>query len=340
MDTPEEDLLLQEAAGWYARLAAPDCSAAERRQFHLWRESSPLHVEACARLQHTVDVLDRLASRDPRPIALSDRAYAMGRAAGSDELSQRRHRRWAVPATLAASLVMVLVGLRMGSQLIWPPSHRLAYENTSVQQRRISLEDGSVVHMDVNSRITVLISTKQRQIELLAGRVLFEVTHDPKRPFSVIAGNARTTDLGTRFQVDRTREGVVVTLEEGSVVVDSALSERWREQLSPGEQLSVSSNAASRVRRAVDPFAATSWSRGRLVFRATPLVQAVEEVNRYTAKKLRVGDPSLAELTVSGNVVAGNCALAASAFAAVLPIHVVDSGGEAILVPARADGSP
>jgi transmembrane sensor len=339
MDTREADLLLEEAARWYARLAAPDCSAAERRQFHLWRESSPLHVEACAILQHTEDALDRLASHDSRLQALSDEAYAMGRP-GSDELSQGRHRRWAVPATLAASLVIVLVGLRMGSQLIWPPSHPVAYENTSVQQRRISLEDGSVVHMDANSRITVLISTKQRQIELLSGRVLFEVTHDPKRPFSVIAGNAHTTDLGTRFQVDRTREGVVVTLEEGSVVVDSALSERWHEQLSPGEQLSVSSNAASRVRRAVDPFAATSWSRGRLVFRATPLAQAVEEVNRYTAKKLRVGDPSLAELTVSGNVVAGNGELAASAFAAVLPIHVVDSGGEAILVPGRSDGSP
>ena len=66
---------------------------------------------------------------------------------------------------------------------------------------------------------------------------------------------------------------------------------------------------------------------------------AVEEVSRYTAKKLRGGAPNLAELTVSGKVVAGNGELAASAFAAVLPIHVVDSGGEAILVPGRADGS-
>ena len=201
MDTREEDLLLEEAARWHARLAAPDCSAAERRQFHLWRESSPLHVEACAILQHTEDALDRLASDDSRLQALSDEAYAMGRA-GSDGLSQGRHRRWAVPATLAASLVIVLVGFRMGSQLIWPPLHPVAYENTSVQQRRITLEDGSVVHMDANSRITVLISTTQRQIELLTGRVLFEVTHDPRRPFSVIAGNARTTDLGTRFQVE------------------------------------------------------------------------------------------------------------------------------------------
>jgi transmembrane sensor len=339
MDTPQQDLLLEEAARWYARLAAPLCSPAERTQFDLWRESSPLHVEAWARLERASDTIEHLATSDARLQALSDRAYALGRAA-SDETS-RPHRRWAVPATLAASLVMVLVGLRLASQVIWQPAHSLAYDNASGLQRRITLEDGSVVHMDANSRITVLISPKQRRVELLGGRVLFEVTHDATRPFSVIAGSARTTDLGTRFQVDRTREGVVVTLAEGSVVVNSTLSaQSWQEQLSPGEQLAVSSNASSHVRRAVDPLAATSWSRGRLVFRATPLGQAVDEVNRYTEKKLRVADPSLAELTVSGTVVAGNGELAASAFAAVLPIHVVDGGSETILFPGRADSSP
>jgi transmembrane sensor len=338
MDTTQEDRLLEEAARWYARLAAPFCSPSERTQFDLWLETSPSHVEAWARLQGAAQAIERLAGHDPRLQALSDQAYAMGRA-GSNE-SPQRHRRWAVPATLAASLVMVL-GLRLGFQLIHQPSHPLAYENSSFQERRITLEDGSVVHMDVNSRITVLMSSKLRRIELLGGRVLFEVTHDATRPFSVVAGNARTTDLGTRFQVDRTREGVVVTLEEGSVVVDSSgFAQRWHEQLSPGEQLAVSSNASSLVRRVVDPLAVTSWSRGRLVFRATPLGQAVEEVNRYAAKKVRFADPSLAELTVSGNVVAGNGELAASAFAAVLPIHVVDGGSEIILFPGRADSTP
>jgi transmembrane sensor len=338
MDTPQEDQLLEEAARWYARLAAPLCSPAERTQFDLWREISPLHVEACARVERATDAMEQLATNDARLQALTDRAYAMGRAA-SHETSQGQ-RRWAVPATIAACLVMVLVGLRWGSQ-VPQPSHSVAYENTSGLRRRITLEDGSVVHMDANSQITVLISPKQRRVELLGGRVLFEVTHDATRPFSVIAGSARTTDLGTRFQVDRTRENVVVTLEEGSVVVNSTVSaQRWQEQLSPGEQLAVSSNASSHVRRAVDPLAATSWSRGRLVFRATPLGQAVDEVNRYTSKKLRFADPRLAELTVSGNVVAGNGDLAASAFAAVLPIHVVDGGSETILFPGRADSSP
>ena len=156
----------------------------------------------------------------------------------------------------------------------------------------------------------------------------------------MITGNTRITDLGTQFQVDRTREGVIVTLTEGKVVVDTLSAQHWEEYLSPGEQLAVSSVTFSHLKRAVDPLATTSWSRGRLAFRATPLAQAVEEVNRYASKKLRLADPSLAELTVSGNIVAGSSERAASAFAAVLPIHVVDGGSETIIFPGRADSSP
>ena len=337
MDARDTDSLLEEAARWHARLAAPHCSAAEHAQFDLWRASSPAHIEACARVQGAADAVEHLVSHDPRLRALSDQAYAMAQA-GANPRSQEP-RRWALPAALAASLVIALVGLKFGSRQSPEPLHPVVYENSSVG--KITLADGSVVHMDVNSRISVLMSTRQRQVELLAGRALFEVTHDATRPFSVIAGNARTTDLGTRFQVDRTDEGVVVTLAEGAVVVESILSaQHWQEHLSPGEQLAVSSNTSSHRKQVIDPLAETSWSRGRLVFRATPLARAVEQVNHYAAKKLRIADPSLAGLTVSGNFVAGNSELAASAFAAVLPIHVIDGGSETILYPGRASSSP
>ncbi len=63
----------------------------------------------------------------------------------------------------------------------------------------------------------------------------------------------------------------------------------------------------------------------------------MEEVNRYAHKKLRLGDPCLARLTVSGSVVAGDGDLTASAFAALLPVHLVDAGTEVILFPSHTD---
>ena len=117
------------------------------------------------------------------------------------------------------------------------------------------------------------------------------------------------------------------------VVAGTTAREGWSERLAPGEQLEISSTA--RVRHSVDPSIVTSWSRGRLIFRATPLGQAIDEVNLYSSRKLHLAEPSLATLTVSGSVVAGNAQLAASAFAAVLPVHVIDGGSEIILFPDR-----
>ena len=96
-----------------------------------------------------------------------------------------------------------------------------------------------------------------------------------------------------------------------------------------------------RAKRAVDAQMATSWSRGRLVFRGTPLGEALQEVNRYGSRKVRLGDPDLAELPVGGNFIAGETDLIVSAFAAALPLRVAEgSTGEIILFRRyAADGS-
>jgi transmembrane sensor len=67
------------------------------------------------------------------------------------------------------------------------------------------------------------------------------------------------------------------------------------------------------------------------VFRATPLAVAVQEINHYAARKVRLGDPQLASLVVGGNFVAGDSESVVAAFAAALPVRVVDGGGELIL---------
>ena len=331
-DLHHKDLPVEEAARRYARAGAPDYSAEENVELVQWRESNPLHAEAYAAIEGVADGIEQLARHDRRLQELAEQAYEMGR----ETAPQRQRPRWALPVAIAASVLMVFAGVRLASQFLDQPTRSIAYENGSARMRSYTLEDGSVVNLDVATRIEVSMTRERRRIQLLSGRALFEVSHDAHRPFSVSAGHALTTALGTRFQIV-SRDGTVeVTLSEGSVVV-AGTGQSWREQLSPGEQLEVPVDPASRVRRAIDPFVITSWSRGRLVFRATPLGDAVDEVNRYASKKLHLGDPALSTLTVSGNFVAGNGELAASAFAAVLPVHTVDAGSEIILFPGRAD---
>jgi transmembrane sensor len=194
-----------------------------------------------------------------------------------------------------------------------------------------------VVHLDVGSEITVNITGDSREITLTRGRALFDVAKDRNRPFTVTAGGTRTTALGTRFQVQTDSERVVVLLTEGSVSVGRGT---WEERLAPGDQLSLDDPRTPPVKRSVDTYMATSWSRGRLIFRGTPLAEAIEEVNRYSSRKLRLADPSLASLPVGGNFIAGDSELILSAFAAALPLRSVDGGGGEILLFRRYDSAP
>jgi transmembrane sensor len=241
------------------------------------------------------------------------------------------------PAALAASIAIAAVTVRLAVDFKDSAVPPVVYTTTPEARRDITLADGTVVYLDVASEISVRITATERQIALVEGRALFEVAHDAMRPFVVSAADSRTTALGTRFQVQRDGQNVTVTLAEGKVAVTGrSESSPWQETLVPGEQITVgaedsTAQSGTPRKRAVDAGMSTSWTRGRLVFHGTPLDEALAEVNRYSDRKVRLGDPDLAGLTVAGNFIAGDSEAVVTAFAAVLPIRAVDGGGELIL---------
>jgi transmembrane sensor len=334
MEGIDQDRPLQEAARWHARLYAADCTEQERIAFERWRSECPANAAAYARAESVTARLDQLINVDARLQALADRAF---QSSSSKPISTRPGTtRWALPAALAAGLALAIIAVNFSAQLLHPAAAVMVYD-TADARRTFTLEDGSVVRMDVATRLEVRMSAERRQVELLSGRALFEVAHDKTRPFSVTASGARTTALGTRFQVQSEQGQVLVTLAEGSVAVDDGhIGSRWNERLRPGEQLSFDARSNAVDKHVVDLQYATSWSRGRHVFRGTPLAEAIAEINRYAHRKVRLGDPlgdpSLAALPVGGNFITGDSKLIVDAFAAVLPLRVVVGGGDEILL--------
>jgi transmembrane sensor len=311
----------EQAEAWYARLMAPDCSLQDREAFEQWR-AQPGHAEAFAATERLVAGVDALAGSDPRMEALMQRARGRPVAA----LRGPRYRRvWAVAACVALAAVL---GLRFGPALLSGPEP-VQYA-TDAQGRSIALEDGSIVRLDVASRIAVSLGRKRRSVELLEGRALFEVAHDAARPFVVRAGDGSITDVGTRFQVQREGNDVVVTLAEGIVTVSRRDGQEGDQEarLKPGEQLSWSGDDARWTLRPVDTEAALSWTHGRLIFHGTRLDEVVAEVNRYSRRKLVLADPSLAGLPVHGNFLAGNADAVVAALKAVLPVRVDEGDRE------------
>ncbi len=333
---------LQEAARRYARLHAFDCTQDERDATKEWLAECPERRRAYELAEWVSADISALA-RDERLgqklRALADAAYATGAADSPLEIygtPARSSRRWRVGVGLAASLALAVLALQGTSSMFTGSPQSVAYESTGHERRVIKLDDGSTVELDVDSRIEIRMSARRREIELTAGRALFEVAHDKDRPFSVTAAGSRTTALGTKFQVWRDDTNVEVTLAEGSVAVDrsdrGSTGEAWSERLRPGEQISIDTATQRRQRRVVDVNMTTSWMHGRHIFRGTPLHDAIEEVNRYATRKIRLGDDSLANLPVAGNFIVGDSEVIVEAFEAVLPLRAVDGGDREIIL--------
>ena len=230
----------------------------------------------------------------------------------SEEPRVRNTRRglWA----LAASL---LLSLGIGAYFLI--SQRGDEFSTRIGQvASIPLRDGSSVMLNTASKVRVDLTARERRVDLERGEAFFEVAKDPARPFVVEAGSKRVIAVGTKFSVRRSADDVKIAVTEGKVrVEDTATALRVRSDGAAGDAPREDGSAevflsAGTIARAAEgdvlvqntsiPVVeeALSWRRGYLTFHETSLLDAVEEFNRYNAHKIRVEDPKIAAIRISG----------------------------------------
>jgi transmembrane sensor len=310
-----------DAERWYARLKAPDCTASERMEFRRWHADTE-HAAAYERTELLWQSLGKLTGRpDFEQLSqqiLADtvpRARAVGR------------RRIAIAASVAVAS-LVGGGLFLSSQYLETPA--VIYTTKSGERSIIKLADGSQLVLNYATELDVRLGKHTRRLTLRRGEALFTVAHDAARPFKVVAGDGEVTALGTRFEVRSDAQHVAVTLLEGSVAVDRR-QENEHVQLRPGDQARFTEATRKIERRTVDSEVVASWSTGRLRFRATPLAEALDEVNRYSTVQIRIADPMLNGIPISGTFEIGDTESVISALEALLPIQAAKKDGEVLL---------
>lgn len=98
--------------------------------------------------------------------------------------------------------------------------------NTTGKTIAVNLSDGSVVHLENNSRLKYFedYSNEPFREVYLTGEAFFEIAKNPQQPFFVYANEVVTKVLGTSFRVKAydNEESVVVSVREGKVSVYSA----------------------------------------------------------------------------------------------------------------------
>jgi len=292
MSDPEGDVVAEDgqAAEWLAQLRARTVTAETLEAFRVWR-ASPRNAAAYQRMEAIWRETGALGA-DPEIAAITREILARPRPRA------RRRAAIVVGVAVVSAALVVAVGLPL-----W--AGRSTFSTEIGEQRDVRLADGSHIHLDTATRLRVDYSGEQRLVVLEAGQALFDVAHNPRRPFRVRAGETEVTALGTRFDVRRAVSGVRVVLVEGSVAVTDGAGpapRAWR--LAPGQQLRTVLPTARP--EPVDAAIATSWAEGRLVFRDMPLGEAVAEINRYLPKGVVLEPGAPVSVPVNGSFKAGD----------------------------------
>ncbi|MCW0206134.1 MAG: FecR family protein [Achromobacter sp.] len=313
-----------QATHWFARERLGALDADERQARDAWLAADPEHLRQYQSMQALWRVADGLPDDEMRGIL-----------AQSDGMpAYPRRRRFAMGLTTACALTLA-AGV-LGPRL-WSPTPEFSQTLTTArgERKRVALPDGSLLELNTDTQVRVVLYTDHRQVELLAGEALFTVDPDAARPFTVQAGDAQVVVTGTRFNVRRDGDTVALAVDEGSVAFSAgSWWNRTTRLLTAGYVAQYTPGAALAAPHQENVAAVTAWQRGRLVFRDTPLAQVAAELNRYLRNPLRIRDRKLAQLRVAGTLPIDEPESVLNVLPQIAPVTVLYLGdGSAVLVP-------
>jgi transmembrane sensor len=212
---------------------------------------------------------------------------------------------------LWASAASVVLAIAAAAALYLHSTAPEVYATARGEQRRLVLEDGSVVDMNTETELSVRIDDDGRYVALLKGEALFTVAKDPGRPFVVDGELARVRALGTEFNVHRQPEQMRVTVIEGRVSVEQdsarrtpvasgevAMFDPLPVVLAAGDQAQVGVREPIR-KTAANTEKALAWRERRLIFENQPLSDVVAEFNRYNRRQLVIEHAELSQTRIS-----------------------------------------
>jgi transmembrane sensor len=313
----DDEARREDAAAWVVRLETGDFGDAEAIAFDAWLSTSAFNEAAF----DVAMAISRQVSANAQPIAQALLATRTVRH-GPD-------RRMVVGGfgIAAAAMLAVIVAPELNA-----PTSTETYATTKGERRSVLLADGSRVDLNAGTRLTVSLARDTRTVRLDQGQAVFDVAHDAGRPFFVTAGDRTVRVVGTQFDVRRREGKLSVTVARGAVEVrpsEGASGRAYR--LRPGQRLDhVEGGPQTQVAMA-EASEILAWRTGRLVYREQPLSEVIADLNQQWPTPIRIEDPTLGAVPVSGVLVLDNQDAVIRRLALLVPISAVRSEAGLIL---------
>ena len=274
----------RQADRWLLRMKTGQATAREMQLLRQWCAARPAHARAFEQSRR-----DWTELGDVGEAFRTSAVRAAPRATSSRRLFLGSGLAFAGTAAVAA-VVQPPLGL-------WPSwsEWQADYRTAAGERRRITLAPDVAVELNTRTSLAHRSRAGREELDLIGGEVIVSSGH-AESGADVVADGVRIAVRDGEVQVARSAAGVCITCLRGAAdVVHPAGAVR----LEPHEQVRCDA-AGIGPARVVEVARLTAWREGALVFRETPLAEAVEEINRYRAGRVVVLGDTLAARQVSG----------------------------------------
>ncbi|HLR33342.1 MAG TPA: FecR domain-containing protein, partial [Fodinibius sp.] len=202
---------------------------------------------------------------------------------------------------IAASILLVIgvISAWAGMRFWTPPV--TSYTTSNIEQRIITLPDGSTVRLNRNSTISFQkgLSGPARKVTL-QGEAFFKVAHKADRPFIIHTGHAVIRDIGTSFNVKQQKDGrVVVAMKEGRATLRGQQASRKEAAMLTKNNVGIldKGHVTTTTQDNIQNY--LGWMEGRLVFKSTSFAKVVRQLDHIYGIHSQLADSSLSALTLT-----------------------------------------
>ncbi len=283
------DPIGRQAHAWIRRLAAGEATVADAQELKRWCEADPRHAAAFAKAQKL------WKDFDPAGREWLQREKMASAPAWQAKTGRRVSRRAFLGGALSATAAAATVAAIYPPLGWWAPASEwnADYRTATGEQKRVRVSEAVWVAM--NTQTSIALQTQG--IRLIAGEAEIEHSLIDGKPFDVQAGDGRIRARGSaRYDVRNGKGEVCVTCLAGEVDVEQG---GQRQTLRRNQRVFYGEHGL-RAPVAVDPSTVSAWREGAVVFRHTPLSEAVAEINRYRPGRVVLLDQRLGKNPVSG----------------------------------------
>ncbi|WIO75094.1 FecR domain-containing protein [Porticoccaceae bacterium LTM1] len=313
-----------------------------------WSDKSPEYRREFLQASHTLADIDCL-----KDSSVIQNLLELAESGGTQKYRKFNH--WKGFSMAAGILIAVFAGLLLwqGNQ-VTPNGKIDRYVTRIGEQNQLTLADGSTVYLNTGTELLVEMNEDARKLTLRRGEAYFDVVKQADAPFSVEVGGRTIVVLGTTFSVRVMPDRTLLDVSEGEVALirsDEPLASYGLQDIAEGELVMAAGNQyrigagwsanldvanASMSAMRVDISRVADWRDGVLSFEGVPLVDVVQELNRYSAKKIMIMDSEVMGLEVTAGIPVSRISQALSGLSKVLPIQI-ESDFDQVFISSKAD---